>query len=87
MNGVLDSDVSYRFLIKVARHVKSIKKGSLLNFSKILRKSIATAFVLYCDAKHPDTLLGSHDVCCYFYLSGCGQKWAWSFIMEFCNLL
>ena len=76
-------DVSYRFLMKVARHVQSTKKGSLLNFSKILRKSIATAFVFYCDAKHPDTLLGSHDVCCYLYLGGCGQKWAWSFIMEF----
>ena len=32
------------------------KKGSLLNFSNILRKSIATAFVLYCDAKRSDTL-------------------------------
>ena len=27
------------------------KKGSLLNFRNILRKSIATAFVFYCDAK------------------------------------
>ena len=72
-------DVSYRFLMKVARHVQSTKKGSLLNFSNILRKSIATAFVFYCDAKHSDTLLGSSHVCCYLFLGGCGQKWAWSF--------
>ena len=31
-------------------------KGSLLNFSNILRKSIAIAFVFFCDAKHSDTL-------------------------------
>ena len=30
--------VSYQFLMKVARHVQSTKKGSLLNFSNILRK-------------------------------------------------
>ena len=57
-------DVSYWFLMKVARHVQSTEKGSLLNFSNILRKSIATAFVFYCDAKHLDTLLGSSHVCC-----------------------
>ena len=34
---------------------KVTKKGSLLNFINILRKSIATAFVSYCDAKHSDT--------------------------------
>ena len=72
-------DVSYRFLMKVARHVQSTKKGSLLNFSNILRKSIATAFVFYCDAKHSDTLLGSSHVCRYLFLGGCGQKWVWSF--------
>ena len=64
-------DVSYRFLMKVARHVQSTKKGSLLNFSNILRKSIATAFVFYCDAKHSDTLLGSSHVCRYLFLGGC----------------
>ena len=72
-------DLNYRFLMKVAKHVQSTQKGSLLNFSNILRKSIATAFVLYCDAKHSDTLLGSSHVCCYLFLGGCGQKWAWSF--------
>ena len=50
-------DVSYPFLVKVARHVQSTKKGSLLNYSNILRKSIATAFVFYCDTKHSDTFL------------------------------
>ena len=59
--------------MKVARHVQSTKKGSLLNFSNILRKSIATAFVFYCD------LPGSSHVCCYLFLGGYGQKWAWSF--------
>ena len=51
------------------------KKRSLLNFSNILRKSIATAFVFYCDAKHSDTLPGSSHVCCKLFLGGCGQKW------------
>ena len=45
-------DVSYRFLMKVAKHAQGTKKESLLNFSNVLRKSIATAFVFYCDAKH-----------------------------------
>ena len=70
-------DVSYRFLMKVATHVQSTKKRSLLNFSNILRKSISTAPV-FCDAKHSDTLLGSSHVC-YLFLGGCGQKWAWCF--------
>ena len=34
------------------------KKGSLLSFYIILRKSIVTIFVFYCDAKHSDTLQG-----------------------------
>ena len=72
-------DVSYRFLMKIARHIQSTKKGSMLNFSNILRKSIAIAFVFYCDAKHPDISLDSHHVCCYLYLAGCRQKQAWSF--------
>ena len=72
-------DVSYRFLMKVARHVLSTEKGSLLNFSNILRKVIETTFVFYCDAKHSDTLQGSSRVCCYLFLEDCGHKWAWSF--------
>ena len=67
-------DVSYRFLMKVARHVQSTEKGSLLNLSNILRKSIATASVFYCDAKDSDTLLGSSHVCRYLFFDGCGQK-------------
>ena len=55
-------DVSYPFLMKFARHVQSTEKGSLSNFSNILKKSIATAFGFYCDAKHSDTLLGSSRV-------------------------
>ena len=50
-----------------------------LNFSKILRKSIATAFVCYCDAKHSVTSLGSTQVSCYLFFGGCGRKWAWHF--------
>ena len=65
--------------MEVARHAQSTKKGSLLNFSAMLRKSIATAFVLYCNGKHSDALLGSSHVCRYLFLGGCGQEWAWSF--------
>ena len=59
--------VSYQFLMKVPRHVQSTEKGSLLNFSNILRKSIAAAFVFYCDTKHSDTLLSSSHVCRYLF--------------------
>ena len=62
--------LDYRFLMKVARHVQSNQKRKLLNFWNLLRKSIATAFVFYCDAKHSDTLLGFSHLCCYFFLSG-----------------
>ena len=72
-------DISYRFLVKVASHVQSTGKGSLLNFCNILRKIIATAFVFYCDPKHSDTLQGSSHFCCYLFLGDCGQKWAWPF--------
>ena len=65
--------------MKVAKNVQSTKKESLLNFSNILGKSIATAFVLYCDAKHSDTLLSFSHVCRYLFLGGFGQKWGWRF--------
>ena len=45
-------DGIYWFLMKVARHLQSTEKGSLLNFSNILKKIIATVFVFYCDEKH-----------------------------------
>ena len=67
--------LDYRFLMKVARHVQSNQKRKLLNFCDILRKSIATPFVFYCDAKYSDTLLGSSHLCCYLFLGGCHQKW------------
>ena len=67
--------LNYRFLIKVARHVQSNQKRKLLNFCHLLRKSIETAFVFYCGAKHSDTLLGSSHLCCCLFLGGCGQKW------------
>ena len=71
--------LDYRLLMKVARHVQSNQKRKLLNICNILRKCIATTFVFYCDAKHSNTLLGSSHLCCYLFLGGCGQKWAWSF--------
>ena len=47
------------------------KKGSLLNSSNILTKSIAAAFMFHCDAKHSDTLLGSgHAVTCFWVAVG-----------------
>ena len=58
---------------------KEPKKGRSLNFCDILTKSITTAFVFYCDAKHPNTLQGSSHGHCYFFLGGCGQNWVWPF--------
>ena len=37
-------DVSYRFLMKVARHVQSTEKGSLLNVRNILKKLLQQFF-------------------------------------------
>ena len=53
---------------------QSNQKRKLLNFWNILRKSVATAFVFCCDAKHSDTLLGSSHLCFRLFLGGCGQK-------------
>ena len=55
------------------------KIGSLLNLYNILRKSIATAFVFYCGAKHSVILWGSSNVHCSLFLGGCAQQWAWPF--------
>ena len=53
------------------------KKASLLNFSNILRKNIANAFVFYCDAKHSDTWVPVMFVVTYFWVvvvkNGCGH--------------
>ena len=62
--------------MEVARHVQSIQTRKLVNFFQcIKRKSIATAFVFYCDAKHSDTLRGSSHVRCFWVAvveNGCG---------------
>ena len=50
-------DVSYHFWRKKPDMSKLPRQGRLLNLNNILRKSVATAFVFYCDAKHSDTLL------------------------------
>ena len=49
--------VSYHFWRKIPDMSKLPRQGRLLNLNNILRKSVATAFVFYCDAKHSDTLL------------------------------
>ena len=36
------------------------------NFCNILRKTIATGFVFYCDAKNSDTLQGSSHAHCFW---------------------
>ena len=62
--------------MKVVRYVESTIKGILLNFSYILRKSIATAFV-----KQNIQILYWVPVMFVvtYFLDGCGQKWVWSF--------
>ena len=44
------------------------KKGILLSFCNILRKSIVTVFAFYCDVKHSETLQGSSHICSYLFL-------------------
>ena len=73
-------DVSYRFLMKVARYVQSSEKGNLLNFSNILRKIIATAFVFYCDAKHSYRWWNS-EICCI------SREWIDKMSLFFCMLI
>ena len=63
--------LDYQFLMKVARHVQSTQKRNFVKFLQYIRKSLATAFVFYCDAKHSDTLLDSSHVCYYLFLGGC----------------
>ena len=55
-----DSDMS--------RHVQSTQNRKLVIFIQyIKKKSIATVFVFYCDARHWDILQGSSHVCCYLF--------------------
>ena len=68
------------FLMKVARHAENTQNWKLVNVLQyIKKKSIATAFVLNCDAKYLDTLRGASHVPCYLFLGGGGQKYMWSF--------
>ena len=50
------------FLMEATRHVQSTQNR------KLVKKSIATSFVLYCDLKHSDILWASSHVCCYLLL-------------------
>ena len=66
--------------MKVAGHVRITRNRKLVLFLQhIKEKSIATAFVFHCVAKHSDILRGSSRVRCYLILGGCGQKWAHHF--------
>ena len=38
--------------MEVVRHVQSIQNSKLIIFLQYIKKSIATAFVFYCDAKY-----------------------------------
>ena len=43
----------------LARHVQSTQNRKLVMFLQYLQeKTVATAFVIYCEAKHSDILLG-----------------------------
>ena len=63
------------FLMEVARHVQNTQNMKLVKFLQyIKKKSIATAFVFYFEAKHSDALWDSSHIRCYLSLGGCGQK-------------
>ena len=59
--------LTYWFLIK-ADMLKVPKKGSLLRFCNILRKSILTVFAFYCDAKHCKILYKVPSHLCHYLL-------------------
>ena len=61
------------WIVQITQNRKFIK------FFQYIRKPITSAFVFYCDAKHSDTLLDCSHVCCYLFLGGWRQKWAWPF--------
>ena len=51
--------LAFSFLMEVARHVQSTQNRKLVMFLQYLQeKTVATAFVIYCEAKHSDILLG-----------------------------
>ena len=54
------------FLMEVVRHVQSTQKRNLVIFLQFFKKkSVATTFVFFCDAKHSDILWGSSHVRSY----------------------
>ena len=53
--------------MEVARHVQSTQNRKLVIFLQDIKKIVATASVLYCDAKHSDILCGVSLVRCYYY--------------------
>ena len=51
--------LAFSFLMEVARHAQSTQNRKLVMFLQSLQeKTVATAFVIYCEAKHSDILLG-----------------------------
>ena len=58
MDGVHFYKLAFSFLMEVARHVQSTHNRKLVMFLQYLQKKLATAFVIYCEAKHSDILLG-----------------------------
>ena len=55
-------------LMEVSKSTQKYPKLEVGNiFALSLEKSVATAFVLYCDARHSDVLQGSSHVCCHFF--------------------
>ena len=76
MNGVLDFWFKLPIFDESSQTGPKYWKGKFVKFEQYIKKIIATVFVFYCDARHSDTLLGSSRVCRYFFLGGCGKKWA-----------
>ena len=62
------------FLMKVARCIESTQNGNMIMFLEYIKKSVATGFLFYCDAKHSDILQGSSYVSCYLILLFCVRK-------------
>ena len=64
---------SNKFVIPLQYLKKEVSDGGFLHADKhqsfyIILKSVTTAFVFFCDAKHLDILRGSNHVCCYLLI-------------------
>ena len=57
-DGVHFYKLAFSFLMEVARHVQGTQNRTLVIFAISEEKTVATAFVIYCEAKHSDILLG-----------------------------